>query len=100
MTSRYKVMLLWTIWSTCKVVTKSNEVVLVNRNVTDSFLVGIGGCKNNTSVCTNSATCQNDSGLCLCSTDSPNFINHVETGFLEYGCVKTKEVYTYIGGLY
>ena len=66
----------------------SCEVVLVNRNVTDSFRVGKDGCTNDPSLCTNiSATCQSD-GLCLCNKDSSNFRNpviEIDNGNLVYG---------------
>ena len=101
MPSKYKVMLLWTICSTyLQAVTSRNEVVLVNRNVTDSFFVGKDGCTNNATVCPRSATCQAESGLCLCNKDSPNFVNHVENGYSEHGCIKSIDIYKYIGELY
>ena len=101
MPSKYKVMLLWTICSTyLQAVTSGNEVVLVNRNVTDSFFVGKDGCTNNASVCPRSATCQAESGLCLCNKDSPNFVNHVENGYSEHGCIKSTDIYKCIGELY
>ena len=101
MPSKYKVILLWTICSTYLTsVTSRNEVVLVNRDVTDSFFVGKDGCTNNAGVCPRSATCQAEGGLCLCNKDSPNFVNHVREGFFEYGCVKNKDTYKYIGELY
>ena len=49
------------------------EVVSVLRNVTDSFRVGEDGCTNDINVCSSSSTCQNDSGLCLCNNETPNF---------------------------
>ena len=97
MSSKCKAMLLWTIWSTCKVVTASNEVVLVKRNVRDSFRVGEDGCTNDNSVCTSSATCQNDSGLCLCNKDSPNFLNRVVESSYQYSCIRSGSIRFQIG---
>ena len=101
MPSKYKVILLWTICSTyLKSVTSRNEVVLVNRDVTDSYLVGKDGCRNNANVCSRSATCQPESGLCLCNESSPNFVNHVENSCSEYSCIKPIHIDKYIGELY
>ena len=66
MLSKYKVALLWVMYFSCEIVTIGAEVVLVNRNVTDSFRVGEDGCTNDSSVCPKSSTCQPGSGLCLC----------------------------------
>ena len=52
------------------------EVVLVKRNVTDSFRVGKDGCTNDTSVCKSNATCQPD-GSCLCNSESLSYRNLV-----------------------
>ena len=73
-----------------KVTLSSCEVVSVNRNVTDSFLVGENGCTNNPSVCTTrSAICQPD-GWCLCSSLRPTYRNpviQVKSRKLHYGSV-------------
>ena len=98
MTFKYKVMLLWTIWSMYKVVTTSNQVVLVHRHFRDSFRVGKDGCVNNTNVCKNSATCQTESGLCRCNEDSLHFVNHVEDSYFEYNCVNNENIAHYVGG--
>ena len=97
MPSRYKVMLLWTMCSMCKVVTTTNEVGLVHRHFRDRFRVGKDGCANNTNVCTNFAKCQVDSGLCVCKGDSLNFINHVEDSSNEYTCVSNENIAYYLG---
>ncbi|CAB4004021.1 Hypothetical predicted protein [Paramuricea clavata] len=83
----------------------SCEVVLVNRNVKDSFRVGKDGCTNDASVCTSSATCQSD-GSCLCSGSKPNFSNPniiVGGGRLEYGdsygCVSSEYLRFGVGSL-
>jgi hypothetical protein len=55
-----------------KVVMTGCEVVLVNRNVTDSFRVGKDGCTSDTSVCKSNATCQPD-GSCLCNSKRPSY---------------------------
>lgn len=92
MTFKYKVMLLWTIWSMYKVVTSSNEVVWVQRHIRDRFRVGEDGCKKDTSVCTSSASCQTGSGLCLCNEDSLNFVSHDVESSYGYGCVKDGKI--------
>lgn len=97
MSLKYEVMLLLAMCSTLKVVTSSNGVVLVNRNVKDSFRVGKDGCGNNANVCTTSATCQNDSSLCLCKADLPNFVNGVVGSPSEFRCVTNEDMYKYIG---
>ena len=94
---KYAVMLLWSICMTFKVVASSKKVVLVNRNVKDSFRVGKDGCSNNTNVCTRSATCQAESGLCLCKNDSPNFVNGVVKSPSEFACVTNEDMYKYFG---
>ena len=66
MLSKYKVALLWVMYFSHEIVTIGGKVVLVNRNVTDSFRVGEDGCTSGSSVCPKSSTCQRDSGLCLC----------------------------------
>jgi hypothetical protein len=97
MSLKYTVVLVWVICLYYKVVMTGCEVVLVNRNITDSFRVGEDGCTNNVSVCTSSATCQSD-GSCLCSGSSkPNFGNPnviIVDGGLKYddsyGCVSSE----------
>ena len=97
MSFKYEVMLLLVICSTLKVVTSSNEVLLVNRNVTDRFRAGKDGCINNTNVCTRSAACQAESGLCLCKNDLPNFVNGVVESSSEFACVRNEDMYKYFG---
>ena len=92
MSFKYNVMLLWAICSMHKVVASNNEVVLVKRNDRDSFRVGKDGCTNNASVCTSSATCQPDTGLCLCKEDSPNFLNLIEKCSNDQYCCVTKNM--------
>ncbi|CAB4033804.1 Hypothetical predicted protein, partial [Paramuricea clavata] len=76
MSLKYKVVSVWVMCLSYKMVMTGCEVVLLNRNVTDSFRVGNDGCTNDTSVCTSSATCQSD-GLCLCKPDRPSYRNPV-----------------------
>ena len=90
----------WVIYLCYKVVmTAGCEVVLVNRNVTDSFRVGKNGCTNDERVCTSSATCQSD-GLCLCSADKPNFRNPAtrRVDDKSYGCLDSKSIRTGLVG--
>ena len=99
MSLKYNIVLVWVICVYYKVVMTGCEVVLVNRNITDSFRVGEDGCKNNASdsVCTSLATCQSD-GSCLCSGSKPNFRNPniIVGGGLEYGdsygCVSSEHL--------
>ena len=74
-----------------KVVLTGCEVVLVHRNVTDSFRVGKDGCTNDSSVCPTSSTCQADSGLCLCG-NLPNFLNPDVGNVNGYKCVKSQDI--------
>jgi hypothetical protein len=75
MSLKYTVVLVWVIYLSCKVVMTGCEVVLVNRNITDSFRVGEDGCTNDATVCTDfGATCQLD-GLCLCNVNGLIFEN-------------------------
>ena len=97
MSFKSKVMLLWAVCSMHKVVVSSNEVVLVERNITDSFRIGKDGCRSDTSVCPSSATCQPDTGLCLCKKDSPHFLDHVGENLSQYGCERTKNIRHHIG---
>jgi hypothetical protein len=77
-----------------KVTLSKCEVVLVNRSRIDRFRVGKGGCTNDTSVCTISATCQSD-GSCQCDSSTPTYRNPViktdgEIALVygdSYGCV-------------
>ena len=67
------------------------EVVLVNRNVTDSFRVGEDGCTNDASVCTDFGTaCRQSDGLCLCPVGEPNF--RKPTGVKDYGCLNSESI--------
>ncbi|CAB4044499.1 Hypothetical predicted protein [Paramuricea clavata] len=102
MSLRYKVVLVWVTCLSCKVIMTGCEVVLVNRNVTDSFRVGNDGCTNDATVCTSSATCQSD-GSCLCSDSKPNFRNPViiADGAIKYGdsygCVSSEFMRSGVG---
>ena len=79
------------------------EVVLVNRGRIDKFRVGKGGCTNDTSVCTSSATCQSD-GSCQCKSNTPTYRNPAiktdgEIALVygdSYGCVNNIYIYIYI----
>ena len=87
-------LLLWLLCLSCKVVLIDCEVVLVNRNVSDSFRVGKDGCTNDTSVCPSSSTCHTDSGLCLCVGTKPSFRNPTEVsdGDKVYGCLSNQKI--------
>ena len=98
MSFKCKVILLCAICSTCKVVASSNEVVLVKRNVRDSFGVGKDGCTNDPSVCKESATCQPDTGLCLCNEGLPNFVNLIEKCSPDQYCCVQKSMIPYLVG--
>jgi hypothetical protein len=76
MSLKYTAVLVWVICLSCETVLTGCEVVLVNRNVTDSFRVGKDGCPNDTSVCKSNATCQPD-GSCLCNSKRPSYRNPV-----------------------
>ena len=75
------------------------EVVWVHRNVTDSFRVGEDGCTSDTSICPRSASCQNDSGLCLCGKDEPNFRNPFGNSDDDqvYGCLNSTTMLADVG---
>jgi hypothetical protein len=90
---KYTVLLAWVIYLSCKMILTGCKVVLVNRNVRDSFRAGKDGCKNDATVCTSSATCQFD-GSCLCSVDEPNFRNpRTRAGDDKgYGCLNSKSI--------
>ena len=100
MSSKCKVILLCAICSTYKLVASNNEVVLVKRNVRDSFRVEKDGCTNNASVCSSSATCQPDTGLCLCNEGFPNFaVNLIEkVSTDQYRCVPNNAIAYLVGG--
>jgi hypothetical protein len=93
MSLKYNVVLVWVTCFCHKVVVNGYEVVLVNRNVTDSFRVGQDGCTNDKFVCPDFSTCQSD-GFCLCNFTRPNYRNpviemidgHVFLGDW-YGCI-------------
>ena len=92
-----KIVFICVIYLSYKVVLTGCEVVLVNRNVTDSFRVGKGGCKNDSNVCPSSSTCQRDSGLCLCGR-LPNFRNPVVENINGYKCVSSQEIIAGLNG--
>ena len=96
MVLNHRVVLLWVVCLLFKVVLIRCEVTLVNRNVTDSFRVGKDGCMTNTD-CPSSATCQSESGLCLCSDGYPNFLKHSQTFNTVYGCLSSKVIRTGFG---
>ncbi|CAB4008248.1 Hypothetical predicted protein [Paramuricea clavata] len=100
MSLKYTVVLVWVIYLCYKVVITGCEVVLVNRNVTDSFRFGKDGCTNDERVCTSSATCQSD-GSCLCSADKPNFRNPATRSGVDksYGCLDSESIrFGLVGG--
>ena len=90
MSVQFTMMSLWTVCLLFKILLIRCEVVLVNRNFTDSFRVGNDGCTKN-SHCPDPATCQYDSGLCLCSDSQPNFRNPT-TSSKGYGCVSDENI--------
>ena len=100
MSLKYTVVLVWLTCLSCEVVVTCCKVVLVNRNVTDSFRVGKNGCTNDKNICTqSSATCQPDSGLCLCGESEPNFRNpavEIRTD-KDYGCINNDNIRTGFG---
>ena len=87
-----KLVLLWVICLSYKVVMIGCEVVSVKRDVTDSFRVGQDGCTNNASVCPSSATCQPDSGQCACEKSQPNFSRNPRSNGKIYGCVNSSSI--------
>ena len=99
MSLKYTVVLVWVICLSCKIVLTGCGVVLVNRDLRDSFRVGKDGCTNDESVCTSSATCQSD-GLCLCSVDKPNFRNPATRSGDDksYGCLDSESIRTGLVG--
>ena len=74
----------------------AGEVVLVNRNVTDSFRVENGCIRNN--VCrTSFAKCHFNSGLCFCSADQPNFLHFNASSSANYQCVNSTSIRAGVG---
>ncbi|XP_028408055.1 uncharacterized protein LOC114530658 [Dendronephthya gigantea] len=100
MTLRVVVLVKFFLFSVLSAVSLSNDqVYLVSRNATDYFRVGKSGCRNNESVCTSSATCNRENGLCRCDGDKPTFRNPVikfsnsRTVYGDgYGCVDNEIV--------
>ena len=103
MVVKYRAGLSWVVCLLFKVVLLRCEVTLVNRNVTDSFRVGENGCRIDTDCSmstTSTATCQSDSGLCLCNDGQPNFLFHDLSG-VDYQCVTSANIRAGLGeGLY
>ena len=92
----YRVVLLWVTCLLFKVVLIRCEVTLVNRNVTDSFRIGEDGCTKNIG-CPDHATCQLDSGVCLCNDQYPNFLNHSQPSSKGFGCLISKSIRVGVG---
>ena len=101
MSVQHTVVSLWVISLLLKVVLLRCEVVLVNRNAIDSFRVGKDGCTNNTAdICTMSARCQADSGLCICHREQPNFqLNPSKNGTEVYECRTSDDIQAGVGGI-
>jgi hypothetical protein len=100
MSFKYTMVLMWVIYLFYKMVLTGCEVVLVNRNVLDSFRVGKDGCTHNSSVCTNSQSiCRKSDGLCSCTRFQPNFRNpRTRAGDDKgYGCINNKSIRTGAG---
>ena len=96
MSLKYTVVLVWVICLSCKVVLTGCEVVLVNRNVTDSFRVGQDGCTNDVRVCTDFGTaCRQSDGLCLCPVVQPDFRRPTRTK--AYGCLSSVDIRAGVG---
>ena len=93
----YNVVLMCVICLSYKVVLNSCEVVLVHRNVTDSFRVGKDGCRSDSKVCPSLSTCLPDSGLCLCGS-LLNFLNPDVKNVNGYKCVRGKDIRVGVGG--
>ena len=91
MVVKYRVVLSWVVCLLFKVVLVRCQVTLVNRNVTDSFRVGENGCRINAD-CSPTATCQSDSGLCLCSDGQPNFLFYALRLSGVYECVTSSSI--------
>ena len=102
MSVQHTLLSLWVIPLLLKVVLMRCEVVLVNRNVIDSFRVGKDGCSNNTNICTISGECQVDSGLCLCLNGLPDFQlnpSSMMIGKKLYGCRSSADIQAGAGGI-
>ena len=54
----------------------SSDLAWVTRDVIDIFRIGEEGCLINKSVCTTTASWQND-GSCLCNEGTPHFRNPI-----------------------
>jgi hypothetical protein len=98
MSLKYKLVLVGVIYLSCKVVLTGCEVVWVNRNVRDSFLVGKDGCMYDSKVCTNfDARCTKPAGVCLCGS-KPNYRNpRPKDKDKGYGCLDSHNMRTGIG---
>ncbi|CAB4043521.1 Hypothetical predicted protein, partial [Paramuricea clavata] len=95
-----KVVLVWVICLSCKVVLTGCEVVWVNRGALDSFRVGNEGCTYDTRVCTNfDAKCRKSyGGVCLCGFLKPNYRNPRSGNDKGYGCVSNNNMRVGVGG--
>ena len=91
MVSKCRVVLLSVVCLLFKVILIRCEVTLVNRNFTDSFRVDKNGCTEDTN-CTSSASCQSDSGLCLCNDGNPNFLYYNGASSADYQCVTSESI--------
>ena len=100
MVFNYKLVLLWAVCLLLKVALIRCKVTSVHRNVTDSFRVGEDGCKANTDCSpstTSSATCQSDTGVCLCKDNQSNFLNYTTNFGNVYGCIISSDIQTGFG---
>ena len=95
MVVKYRVVLSWIVCLLFKVVLVRCEVTSVIRNVTDSFRIGENGCRIDAD-CSSTATCQSDSGLCLCNDGQPNFLFYALSGVV-YECVKSESIRVGLG---
>jgi hypothetical protein len=94
MSLKCKLVLVGVIYLSCKVVSTGCEVVWVNRNVRDSFLVGKDGCMYDSNVCTNfDARCTTPAGVCLCGS-KPNYRNPRPGDDKGYGCLDNHSMRT------
>ena len=83
------------------------QVIVVNRNDIDSFLIK-GGCSDNPNLCPRSSTCHSKSGLCLCDSRKttyrdPEIITDGGIGLKygsSYGCVNDRFIDSYGMGFY
>ena len=99
MVVKYRVVLSWVVCLLLEAVLVRCQVTLVNRNLTDSFRVGENGCRIDSGCsmsATLTATCQPDSGLCLCMDGKPNFLFYNVPG-VHYQCVTSKSIRVGIG---